>query len=127
MINVGLLGCGTVGSGVVELLQKNAETIAQRTGDKIAIKKVLEKDQDKCQALGIPDDMLATDFSEIINDSDINIVVKVSWPGKRTSAPRSSPPNPFCYKLQFLISSLTVPVQTSGAVLLLHYLFCLHQ
>ena len=41
MINVGLLGCGTVGSGVVELLQKNADIIAQRTGDKIAIKKVL--------------------------------------------------------------------------------------
>lgn len=77
MINVGLLGCGTVGSGVVEVLQKNIDIIAQRTGDKIAIKKVLEKDRDKCRALGIAEDMRATDFNDIINDPDINIVVEL--------------------------------------------------
>ena len=73
MINIGLLGCGTVGSGVVELLQKNKETIAQRTGDTIALKKVLEKDKDRCRALGISDDMLADDLNDILNDADINI------------------------------------------------------
>ena len=77
MINIGLLGCGTVGSGVVELLQKNADIIAQRTGDTITLKKVLDKDRDKCRALGIPEDMLATDFNDIINDPDINIVVEL--------------------------------------------------
>ncbi len=77
MINIGLLGCGTVGSGVVELLQKNKETIAQRTGDTIALKKVLEKDKDRCRALGISDDMLADDLNDILNDADINIVVEL--------------------------------------------------
>jgi len=77
MINIGLLGCGTVGSGVVELLQKNAETIARRTGDKIAIKRVLEKDLDKCRALGLSENALAGDINEILNDPEINIVVEL--------------------------------------------------
>lgn len=77
MINIGLLGCGTVGSGVVELLRKNAEAIAQRTGDKIVIKRVLEKELDKCRALGIPENMLTEDVSDIINDPDIDIVVEL--------------------------------------------------
>ena len=77
MINIGLLGCGTVGSGVVELLQKNTETIARRTGDTITLKKVLEKDQDKCRTLGIPDDMLAADINDILSDANINIVVEL--------------------------------------------------
>lgn len=77
MINIGLLGCGTVGSGVVELLQKNAETIARRTGDKIAIKRVLEKDLDKCRSLGLPENILTGDINDILNDPDINIVVEL--------------------------------------------------
>ena len=50
MINIGLLGCGTVGGGVVKLLAKNRDTIAKKTGSEIIIKKVLEKDQAKMPA-----------------------------------------------------------------------------
>ena len=77
MINIGLLGCGTVGSGAVELLRKNAEAIARRTGDKIAVKRVLEKEPDKCRALGLSEDMLTGDINTILNDPDINIVVEL--------------------------------------------------
>ena len=47
MIQIGLLGCGTVGSGVVKLLEKNASTIAQRSGDEIVIRRILERDVEK--------------------------------------------------------------------------------
>lgn len=77
MIKVGLIGCGTVGSGVVELLQNNEEIITQRTGKIIKLKKVLDKDLEKCQALGLTADMLAKDINEIINDEEIDIVVEL--------------------------------------------------
>ncbi|MGI5911515.1 MAG: homoserine dehydrogenase [Syntrophomonadaceae bacterium] len=77
MINIGLLGCGTVGSGVIELLQKNTDAIAKRTGEQIAIKRILEKDLNKCRALGIPENILTEDFNTIINDPDISIIVEL--------------------------------------------------
>ncbi|KUG04554.1 homoserine dehydrogenase [hydrocarbon metagenome] len=77
MIKVGLLGCGTVGSGVVELLNKNADIIFRRTGDKIEIKKVLDKDLDKCRALGIEDEKITADFEDILQDDEIDIVVEL--------------------------------------------------
>lgn len=77
MINIGLLGCGTVGSGVVELLWKNAEAIARRTGDNIIIKKVLEREPDKCRTLGLPENMLTGDIDAILDDPHIDIVVEL--------------------------------------------------
>lgn len=77
MINVALLGCGTVGSGVVELLGRNAEAIAHRTGDAIQLKWVLDRDQAKCLAAGVPEDKLASDFEQILSDPEVDIVVEL--------------------------------------------------
>lgn len=77
MIQIGLLGCGTVGSGVVKLLEKNAETIAQRSGDHIMIRKVLEKDTAKCLELGLKSEQIAASFDEIVNDPEISIIVEL--------------------------------------------------
>ncbi len=77
MIKVGLLGCGTVGSGVVELLKNNAEIISRRTGDIIELKKVLDKDLDKCRALGIDEAKITGDFEDILQDDEIDIVVEL--------------------------------------------------
>jgi homoserine dehydrogenase len=77
MIQIGLLGCGTVGSGVVKLLEKNAVAIAQRSGDEIVIRRVMERDVDKCLALGIEPDRITTNFEDIVNDPEIDIVVEL--------------------------------------------------
>jgi homoserine dehydrogenase len=77
MINVGLLGCGTVGSGVVKLLDQNQEIITKRTGDTIRLKSVLEKDIEKCLALGLNEEMVVADFSKIVDDKEIDIVVEL--------------------------------------------------
>ncbi|MDD2586317.1 MAG: homoserine dehydrogenase [Syntrophomonadaceae bacterium] len=77
MIKVGLLGCGTVGSGVVKLLGQNANTIANRTGDEIVLKRVLERNADKCLQLGVDASMITGDINDIVNDKDIDIVVEL--------------------------------------------------
>lgn len=77
MIKIALLGCGTVGSGVAKLLKANCEMIAQRIGDNIEIKYVLEKDIEKCRAAGIKPEMIVQDFDIILNDDEVKIVVEV--------------------------------------------------
>lgn len=77
MINIALLGCGTVGSGVVKLLRDNQAAIYKRVGEEIRIKKILEKDPQKVQALGLPESILAHSMDEIIGDKDIQIVVEL--------------------------------------------------
>ncbi len=77
MINIGLLGCGTVGGGVVKLLAKNRDTIAKKTGSEIVIKKVLEKDRQKCLQIGLAAEFITDQLEDIINDDSIDIVVEL--------------------------------------------------
>src|SRR5665647_314371 len=77
MINMAMLGCGTVGSGVVKLLATNHEAIAHKIGSELRFVKVLEKDPEKCYALGLQADQVTRDFAEILNDDTIDIVVEL--------------------------------------------------
>jgi homoserine dehydrogenase len=77
VINIGLLGCGTVGGGVVKLLSKNRDTIAKKTGSEIIIKKVLEKDRQKCLQIGLAAGLITDQLEDIINDDSIDIVVEL--------------------------------------------------
>ena len=73
MINVAVLGFGVVGSGVVELIEKNSETINKGLDEKICVKKILDiRDFEghKYQSL------FTKDFDEILNDDEISIVVE---------------------------------------------------
>ncbi|HCF50836.1 MAG TPA: homoserine dehydrogenase [Syntrophomonas sp.] len=77
MIYIGLLGCGTVGSGVVKLLKQNEYTITQRAGENIQIKRVMERDVDKCRQLGLDPDCITSSIEDILNDEEIQIVVEL--------------------------------------------------
>ncbi|MGE5403856.1 MAG: homoserine dehydrogenase [Candidatus Saccharibacteria bacterium] len=77
MINVALLGCGTVGSGVVKLLQQNREIIQKRAGQEITVKRILERDSEKVLSLGLPESVIAHDINEILNDDEIQIVIEL--------------------------------------------------
>ena len=73
MINVAVLGYGTVGSGVVEVLSTNKDSIAKKVGDEINIKYVL----DLREFPGDPiEKVLVHDFETIINDDEVDIVVE---------------------------------------------------
>lgn len=71
MINVAVLGYGTVGSGVVEVIETNNAEIAGRIGDDICVKYIL----DLRDFPGDPhEDKVVHDFNIIVNDPDISVV-----------------------------------------------------
>lgn len=73
MINVSVLGYGTVGSGVVAVLEQNAKVITARTGEEIRVNHVL----DLRDFPGEPVQKLIThDFADVVNDSTVSIVVE---------------------------------------------------
>lgn len=76
-INIGLLGCGTVGSGVVNILTNNGAEIEGKIKTHLKIKKVLVRSLDKERPAGLEGVQLVTDAQEIITDPDIQIVVEV--------------------------------------------------
>ncbi len=74
MVNIAVLGYGTVGSGVVEVIKTNGALINQRVGDEIRIKYVL----DLRDFPGDPvQEILVHDFDVILNDPEVRIVVEV--------------------------------------------------
>lgn len=74
MINIAVLGYGTVGSGVVEVINTNHSSINRRAGEEINIKYVL----DLRDFPGDPvQDILVHDYEIIANDPEVDIVVEV--------------------------------------------------
>ena len=74
MINIAVLGFGVVGSGTVEVLDKNSERIARSAGQEIKVKYIL----DVRDFPGSPyESLLVKDFEVILNDPDIAVVVEV--------------------------------------------------
>ena len=74
MINVAVLGYGTVGSGVVEVINTNHESINKRAGQEINVKYVL----DLRKFPGDPvEKILVHDYEQIVNDPEVDIVVEV--------------------------------------------------
>ena len=74
MINVAVLGYGTVGSGVVDVINTNHESINKRAGQEINVKYVL----DLRDFPGDPvEKILVHDYEQIVNDPEVDIVVEV--------------------------------------------------
>ena len=74
MVNIAILGYGTVGSGVFEVIRTNQEVINKRVGEELQIKYVL----DLREFPGDPvSDVLTHDFEDIVNDEEVKIVVEV--------------------------------------------------
>ena len=74
MVNIAVLGYGTVGSGVVEVINTNHEIINKRAGEEINIK----YDLDLRDFPGDPVQQILThDFNDILNDDEVKVVVEV--------------------------------------------------
>jgi homoserine dehydrogenase len=76
-IKVGLIGFGTVGAGMVEILINNRELIENRVGAEIVVKKIADLDIDSDRGVEIDPVFLTTDAMQIINDPDIDIIVEL--------------------------------------------------
>ena len=76
VIKIGLLGSGTVGTGVVRVLKENGADIAKKAGAAVVVKKVLVRDVGKKRQY-LEDVELTDDAQEIIGDPEIDIVVEL--------------------------------------------------
>ena len=76
-VTLGLLGCGTVGGGVLQLLTKNASELAARVGAELELKRVLVRDLDKPRVAECDPKLLTTDPEAVMSDPDIDLVVEV--------------------------------------------------
>ncbi|AJG98368.1 homoserine dehydrogenase [Clostridium beijerinckii] len=76
-VKIALLGLGNVGRGVWMILNSNKEEIMKRCGYEVEVAKVLVRDKNKPRGIEISDELVTTDFNEILEDSSIKIVVEV--------------------------------------------------
>jgi homoserine dehydrogenase len=76
-VKIALLGLGNVGCGVWTILKDNEEEIAKRSGCKVEIAKILVRDRNKPRGVEVPEEIITTNFNDILNDDSIKIVVEV--------------------------------------------------
>jgi homoserine dehydrogenase len=76
-IHVGLIGWGTVGSGVVKILQENAPLIERRLGSKIVVRRIADIDLETERAVKVDREVLTKRADEVIEDPDIDIVLEL--------------------------------------------------
>ncbi|WP_338471928.1 homoserine dehydrogenase [Niallia sp. XMNu-256] len=76
-ISIGLLGLGTVGSGVVKIIENHQDKLMHQVGCPVKVKKVLVRDIKKYSENGFQASLLTTDVDEILNDPEIDIIVEV--------------------------------------------------
>lgn len=89
-VRIGLMGLGTVGSGVFEILHKHPEQIARRSGGPIEIARVLVRDRNKPRRVPVPEDKITTDASLLLEDPSIDVIVElIGCPGGSVEPARS--------------------------------------
>ncbi|KJS32436.1 MAG: homoserine dehydrogenase [Desulfatitalea sp. BRH_c12] len=76
-VHVGLIGCGTVGTGVARLLIEHGHMIEQRTGVPIVLKYVADLDKDRDRGLHFAPGVFVDDAWQIINDPQVDIVIEM--------------------------------------------------
>jgi homoserine dehydrogenase len=76
-VNLGLIGGGTVGSGVYHALQLNGELISSRIGVKVAVRKVAVKAFDEPRPYEIPPAAMTTDWQSVVDDPGVHIVAEL--------------------------------------------------
>ncbi len=76
-VRVGLLGLGTVGQGVVQVLERNRADIERKVGRGIEIVRALVRDPSKPRPEGLPAERITGNVEEILGDPEVRIVVEV--------------------------------------------------
>ncbi|HEY3197256.1 MAG TPA: homoserine dehydrogenase [Nitrospirales bacterium] len=76
-IAVGLIGYGTVGSGVAKILTTNAGDIRRRLGIPLELRKVADLNIISDRGVSLPPDILTTDARQIFDDPEIDIVIEL--------------------------------------------------
>jgi homoserine dehydrogenase len=76
-IQVGLIGWGTVGCGLVKVLEDNSRMLQERLGVPLRLKKVVDVDLERPRPIALPREILSDRVEDILGDDDIRIVVEL--------------------------------------------------
>ncbi|TAK95662.1 MAG: homoserine dehydrogenase [Verrucomicrobia bacterium] len=76
-VNLGMIGGGTVGSGVYHAWAQNGDLMAARLGVELAFRKIAVKAFDEPRPYPIPQSLMTTDWQEVVNDPQIQVVIEL--------------------------------------------------
>lgn len=76
-INIGLLGCGTIGTGVAKILIEKRDLIISRVGAALNLKYAADIDIKRDRGIRFDDGVLITDAYRVVNDPDIDIIIEL--------------------------------------------------
>jgi len=76
-VTVGLVGFGTVGTGVAKVLLRNAEVIARRVGIPVDLVRIVDLDVTTDRGMTLPDGLLTSDLNSVLNDPSIDMIIEL--------------------------------------------------
>ncbi|MHC4916418.1 MAG: homoserine dehydrogenase [Planctomycetota bacterium] len=76
-VRVGLIGLGTVGTGVARLLLERRSEIAARTGVDLELTAAVDLDASRAEGLGLPEGVFSTDAESVLGREDLEIVIEL--------------------------------------------------
>ncbi|MRR33739.1 homoserine dehydrogenase [bacterium] len=76
-IGVGLLGFGTIGTGVVKLLERNASLIEEKLGARLKLKKIADLDITTDRGVPVEPGVLTNNADEVVSNPDIAVVIEL--------------------------------------------------
>lgn len=76
-IKVGLMGFGTVGTGVVRLVDSYKEDFFNQTGSVIEVSRILVRNPEKERSIFVNSDIVTTDPRELIYDQEVEVIIEV--------------------------------------------------
>ncbi len=76
-INIGLIGFGTIGSGVVETFNLNLSLIEDKVNRKVNLKRIVDLDIETDRGVLVNPEILSTDINDILDDPEIDIVIEL--------------------------------------------------
>src|SRR5580765_1706932 len=76
-LNIGIIGAGIVGGGVVKNLTRNADLIAERLGMRLNLKWVCDKDESRLAAMPVPAALKTPDAQKVLRDDDVHVVIEL--------------------------------------------------
>jgi len=76
-IGVGLLGLGTVGTGVVKIIKNHQDKLMHQVGCPIEVKKILVQDLHKERDVDVDSSLLTTNVNDVIEDPEVDVVIEV--------------------------------------------------
>ncbi|MDP4095649.1 homoserine dehydrogenase [Paenibacillus sp. P96] len=85
-VKVGLLGLGTVGTGVVRIVEGNQEDLSSQVGSPIVVEKIAVKNLEKARSVTVDPSKLTEDPWHVINDPEIDVVIEVMGGVEQTKA-----------------------------------------